>query len=274
MKAENILKSDVLDIIFQNKNKEYGAYQLRKYYPNRLKKSIGITFLLVLVFAGLQSWKTPKKHTSLIVETLEGVKLTEFELEKEKPKEIEKIKAIKKPMAEVANFVPVIVKQPIDQTTVPTTNEIDTAAIGSKTLAGTASTGLVGVESGDPKDKTGNTKIDVADGKEPEDEMPTYNPSNMPEFPGGMAAMRNFMLKNLHQPDDIEEGQKIVIMAKFVVDKEGNISDIEIVQNGREDLDDEVKRVINKMPKWKPGLQNGIPVAVYYKMPVSFINNN
>ena len=120
MKAENILKSDVLDIIFQNKNKEYGAYQLRKYYPSRLKKSIGITFLLVLIFAGLQSWKTPKKYTSFIIEALEGIKLSEFELEKEKPKEIEKNKATKKPMAQVKGFVPLIVKDPIDDEPIPT----------------------------------------------------------------------------------------------------------------------------------------------------------
>lgn len=63
-------------------------------------------------------------------------------------------------------------------------------------------------------------------------------------------------------------------MAKFVVDKNGNISDVQITQNGREDLDDEVTRVINKMPNWKPGLQNGLPNAVYFRMPITFINNN
>jgi protein TonB len=56
MKPENILKTDWLDILFENKNKNYGAYNLRKFYNDRLKKSLGITALLVLVFAGLQSW--------------------------------------------------------------------------------------------------------------------------------------------------------------------------------------------------------------------------
>ena len=273
MKAENILKSDVLDIIFQNKNKEYGAYQLRKYYPSRLKKSIGITFLLVLIFAGLQSWKTPKKVSGIELGLLQDVTLIDYKPPTEKPKEIEKNIAAKKPMAQVADFVPLIVKDLIDDEPIPTNEQKDTSSLGGKTLAGPASTGLVGVEPGDPKEKVSNTKTSVGDAKDPEDDEPIFNPSNMPEFPGGMEAMRNFMLKNLRQPDDIEEGQKFVVIAKFVVDKEGNISNVEMVQNGREDLDDEVRRVINKMPKWKPGLQNGNPVAVYFKMPVTFVNN-
>ena len=87
-------------------------------------------------------------------------------------------------------------------------------------------------------------------------------------------ALKRFMLNNLHQPDDISEGEKLALLAQFVVDKNGNISDVQILQNAREDLDAEVMRVINRMPKWKAGSQNGNPVAVYYKMPISFVNNN
>lgn len=272
MKAESILKSDVLDIIFQNKNKDYGAYQLRKYYPNRLKKSIGITFLLVLVFAGLQSWKTPKKVCGVELGLVQDVTLIDYTPPIEKPKQIEKTNVIKKQIAQIANVVPTIVKDPIDDKPVPTINQINDAVIGNKTIDGPVSTGLVGVVAGNPKEIMDATIPN--NGNEQNDDDPILNPSNMPEFPGGVEAMKNFMLKNLHQPDDIEEGEKLVVIAKFVVDKNGNISDVEIIQNGREDLDDEVKRVINKMPKWKPGLQNGNPVAVYYKMPVSFVNNN
>jgi protein TonB len=82
------------------------------------------------------------------------------------------------------------------------------------------------------------------------------------------------MLRNLHQPNDIEEGQKFFVLAQFVVDKQGNISEVQILRNGREDLDEEVTRVINKMPRWKPASQNGFPVAVYYKIPITFVNNN
>jgi protein TonB len=81
------------------------------------------------------------------------------------------------------------------------------------------------------------------------------------------------MLKNLRQPDDIDAGQRIVVRVKFVVDKDGEISDIEVVQSGRSDLDKEVIRVVKKMPRWKPGMQNDRAVPVFFNMPVSFVND-
>lgn len=82
------------------------------------------------------------------------------------------------------------------------------------------------------------------------------------------------MGRNLRQPDDIDEGQKIVVIARFVVDQYGNISNIGLEQKGREDLDRQVITVIGKMPKWKPGRQNGRPVAVYFKVPVTFLSGD
>jgi len=72
----------------------------------------------------------------------------------------------------------------------------------------------------------------------------------------------------------MEEDSKIVVIAKFVVDKSGNIENIEILNSGRADLDEEVKRVIKKMPQWKPGMQAGKAVDVYFKLPVTFTNTN
>jgi protein TonB len=94
----------------------------------------------------------------------------------------------------------------------------------------------------------------------------------MPEFPGGKEALIRFLQKNLQQPNDFEEGQKVTVIASFVVDKDGSITGINITQHGRNDLDNEVVRVIKKMPRWKPGLQNGRSVAVYYKVPVTFVS--
>ena len=75
----------------------------------------------------------------------------------------------------------------------------------------------------------------------------------------------------MQQPSDFEQGQKIVVVAQFVIASSGKIEGIEIVQSGREDLDHEVLRVVSKMPHWKPGMQNGRAVAVYYKVPVTFV---
>ncbi len=274
MKAESILKADILDIIFQNKNKDYGAYQLRKLYPNRLKKSIGITMLLVLVFAGLQGWRTPKK--TVVLEVGEVIDIKDFkhpiDKPKDKPKEAQS-QFVKKQIAEVPFTPPIITPDPLVKNTIPENKQVDTSFISTKfNPNGGQDSGFVGVKPGDPKVilfVKGTTDVIV-----PTDEDPTFDPSVMPEFPGGVDALKRFMLNNLRQPDDINEGEKFVVLAQFVVDKNGSISNVQILQNGREDLDAEVMRVINRMPKWKAGSQNGNPVAVYYKMPISFVNNN
>jgi periplasmic protein TonB len=270
MKTETILKTDVLDIIFQNKNKEYGAYQLRKYYPNRLKKSIAITTLLVLVFAGLQSWKTPIKTTAIYVSDV-------IEIANIKPP-IKEEKIIKKEQQfakqnnkKIANTVPVIVKDSI-KTTVPNLIDDTTKTGLTNVLVGTGLGKKNNVVVENPgTDTTINNGSNNGGG---EDEPIITNPSTMPEFAGGIEALQYFMLRNLAQPDDIEAGEKITILVKFIVDKNGHIYNPAIIKSGREDLDIEVIRVVNKMPTWKPGLQNGFAVAVYFTMPITFANNN
>ncbi|HCT22549.1 MAG TPA: hypothetical protein DIW54_04125, partial [Chitinophagaceae bacterium] len=95
----------------------------------------------------------------------------------------------------------------------------------------------------------------------------------MPEFPGGKEAMIRFLMRNLPQPDDIAEGEKLAVLARFVVDIDGHIINIEIENSGRKDLDQAVIRAIGKMPRWKPGMQNGRSVPVYFRLPVTFVSN-
>ncbi|HEX4850891.1 MAG TPA: TonB family protein, partial [Puia sp.] len=76
---------------------------------------------------------------------------------------------------------------------------------------------------------------------------------------------------NLRVPKDVlETGQKVKVVVKFVVDKEGIVRDFEVMEHGGNDFDEEVLRVMKKMPHWKPGMQNGRNVAVYYYLPVTF----
>lgn len=276
MKTDKILKTDLLDILFENKNKEYGAYELRKNYVNRVKKSLLYTACLVLVFAGLQSWKTPKKNVKF-----EFGPLTEFTIEPYKNIDVEKPKVKeekfnqKNNVAQVINTTPVIVtKAKIDD--LPKPNEvIDTSAISSNANTSNGSgTGSLSSINNSGGNGIGGTNSGGGGNTDTGDDEPIWSPSVMPEFIGGVDALKEYMIRNLHQPDDLERGERITIVAKFVVDKNGNINDIEIVQSGRNDLDAEVMRVINKMPAWKPGLQNGFAIAAYFKMPVTFVNND
>lgn len=93
----------------------------------------------------------------------------------------------------------------------------------------------------------------------------------MPEFPGGLEKMMKFLQENLKYPPDAREnGIQGRVVTQFVVDEEGNISDVQILKGIGGGCDEEVVRIVKTMPKWNPGKQNGTPVKVYYKMPVTF----
>lgn len=268
MKPELILQSDLLDILFENKNKAYGAYELRKQYDRRLIKSIGSTFLIVLVFALLQSWKIPHRYGTVRTFIPPDAHLTEVIIPREEHPEPKK--QIHREIAQVSSTVPLIVedKMKIDKP-VNDIDKIDSSEIGLKDIEGTATKNMVGQTaepSSNGKENTVEPKpVEVSDG-------PLVNAEIMPQFPGGADAFVKFMQKNLRQPDDLEDGQKVVVMASFVVKQDGSIEALSIVKQGRRDLDAEVIRVLSKMPKWEPGIQNGRKVPVYFRVPVTFVS--
>ena len=94
----------------------------------------------------------------------------------------------------------------------------------------------------------------------------------MPEFPGGPQALFQYLKENVKYPViAYENGIQGRVIAKFIVNKDGSISDVEVVKSGGDpSLDKEAVRVIKSMPKWKPGMQRGKPVRVQYTVPVNF----
>lgn len=93
----------------------------------------------------------------------------------------------------------------------------------------------------------------------------------MPEFPGGQEALMNFLMNNIKYPDSAKEyGVAGKVYAKFVVNPDGKVSDIEIIKGIGMGCDQEVIRVLSIMPSWNPGKQNGKAVSVYFTLPVSF----
>lgn len=93
----------------------------------------------------------------------------------------------------------------------------------------------------------------------------------MPEYPGGIAALFEYLMKNVKYPADAEK-QKIEgrVIATFIVETDGSISNIEVVKPMFPSLDAEAVRVLSGMPKWTPGRQNGKEVRVKYTVPISF----
>lgn len=271
MKPENILQADLLDIIFINRNKDYGAYALRKYYDSRLLKSFAITFLLAAIFVVGRYIKSYFFKEE--VKTFSAAFVKDVELEKhveiKKPEQaIKEIKRAPKPLAEKAYTEPKIVEDVKADKPLAAIDDLVNKVISNHDKDGEATAEdevmIAPAEQGET-----NMGEQAAPIEPVEMELPLVKAEVMPEFPGGMEAFKKFMHRNLRQPD-LEEGEKVVVRVRFVVDADGSINQVNVVKSGGT-LDNEVLRVVGKMPKWKPGFQNGKHVAVYFTLPVTFL---
>ena len=107
--------------------------------------------------------------------------------------------------------------------------------------------------------------------EEPEEQTIFEVVENMPDFPGGQAALMQYLAKNIKYPTIAQEnGTHGRVIVQFVVNKDGSIVDAKVVRSVDPYLDKEALRVINTMPKWKPGMQRGKPVRVKFTVPVMF----
>lgn len=266
MKPDVILRSNFLDILFENRNKDYGAYDIRKNYNKRLIQALGATTMLVVLFTVLQGLGGHKSDPGELVYEGTMVNLPS-EKQPEQPKEKPKEKP-QQPQKQrtLTNFIPVI-KPNVVETTVNNNEDLNHAIVGDKPVAGDPVENGVVVHSGGEAGGNGN-ETDVT--PPPEEAGVLEVAEVMPVFNGDIA---KYMLRNLRQPDDLEAGQRIVVRVRFVVTADGAIDDVQVAQSGRSDLDEEVMRVVRKMPHWKPGRQGGRNVPVYFYLPVTFIGN-
>ena len=257
MTSQQILQSDVLDILFEKRNKAYGAYLLRRNYSSELLRAMGITALLViflLLFAGSSSTKTAiaKMNDS-------GFVVKQIELPKEKTE-------TPKPKVQQPVKTEVLLDKikPVEKTTtmIATQKDLDDALPGAAKIDGSPATGI---QAPPLPPSTGNGTGE----KEAEKVNPPL-PSRQPQFPGGTDAWLKFLSRNLTPPTDLEPGEKRSVLVRFSVDEEGMITNFQVMQSGGADFDNEVIWVLKKMPRWLPAIQNGRAVAVSFTQPVTF----
>jgi protein TonB len=101
-------------------------------------------------------------------------------------------------------------------------------------------------------------------------EIPRLTAELMPAFPGGMEALRKFLERNLRNPEDVEPGTVLAVKIRFIVGYDGKLKGFQIIEDGGEPFNNEVLRVLKKMPEWIPGKSDGEKVSVYYTIPVKF----
>ena len=271
MKTAAILNANLLDIIFENRNKDYGAYTLRKFYNNRLYKAMGITFSLVvalLVFSVMQNKKvqSPPYKTDVFVMSLPSASVAPLpEKPKKKIAQNETRSIMIKPATQIFTTNIKITKE----NTISKIQDLkDNTQIGTENIKGDPSATFI-----KPK------KIPEGSGINGLPEMlnssidrstPTAYAEIMPQYPGGLQALRKFLEKNLRNPQNLEEAQEVVVKIRFIVGYDGTLKGFETIQDGGAVFNNEVMRVLKKMPQWIPGKTKGENVSVYYMIPVNF----
>jgi len=275
MESSTILTADVLDIIFEGRNKEYGAYDLRRTYSKRLTVSITVMLSLIgmltlgFAFAGKKS-----KVADLI--PLTDIELASVETP-EKP--MDPLPPPVKPPAPppqvqmIRNTTVAIVpdKEVPEDEKPPETKDLENAQIGKFNQDGQQDVGIVAP----PIDGDGRTGVIEGPKKDAEETDPPFVSVQIEsEYPGGIPAWQRFLNKYLRYPQEAQDqGVQGTVLVQFIVDREGNVSDVEAV-SGPTELRAEAVRVIKKSGKWTPAVQNGRHVKSYKKQPIGFKLND
>ena len=269
-----------VDMVFAGKNKEYGAYQLRKGTSGRNIKSLLILVIAAALVGGFLAWKVIEQKQAeeqqAYMEAMELAKLQEQakKEEKKKPEKVQpKIEAKKEiPVArETQKFTaPVIKKDELvkEENQVKQMDKLDDkVAVGTENKEGV-------------KDRTVEAvRNDIAVAPPPPPPAPKPEVATkvfdvveeMPSFPGGQGALMSYLASNIKYPVVAQEnGVQGRVIVSFVVERDGSISDVRVARSVDPSLDREAQRVVKSMPRWKPGKQNGSAVRVKYTVPVVF----
>lgn len=269
MDINKILNADYLDILFEGRNKKYGAYELRKKYKKRAYLG---AILTILVVGGLFAATLIKPKEEPLVDMAPVV--SEIKLAEPPPVDPEKPPpppppAAPPPVKPTVKFTPPVIEKDEDvleedKPEIPEPEE--NKVVGRVSMEG----------SDDPNAIDPNLSI-AGDGTEavkpaaPPAEKIFRNVEQMAEYPGGMGALTEYFSRNIRYPREAKEaGIEGRVILEFVVDEQGRISNVKIIKDIGGGCGAEAVRVAQTMPRWKPARQNGHPVKMYYSIPVSF----
>ena len=255
------------DIIFERKNKAFGAYELRGHSGIRHVYAIIIVTticLLALFIPGFIKTIFPEEKERMV----EVTSLSDIKFEQAKPKE-NLITAPPPPRLKSSiKFTAPIIK-PDDEV-----NEEDEIKTQDELNESKVTISIADVKGTDEE-----TGIDVAElnqnqeiVQEPVEEDEVFLiVEQMPEFPGGETALIKYIADHIKYPVAAQEmGIQGKVYVTFVVDKNGNVTNATVTRGIDSALDKEALRVINSLPKWSPGKQRGMPVSVSYTVPINF----
>lgn len=270
------------DLVFADKNQEFGAYQLRKDSDKRhnlaaLYTLIGliVVFFLIIAYSKYSDYKAEQEAIALQEqrEKMAAAELLAQEEEPEPEPEPEEQK-FEQPEIEVPEEVLATVQ--VTQIAIVDADKVKNEVMDMETQKeDNTARGVVNQEGSDDADKFKAVQEQVVV-KEPEPEKPKEEEifvavEQQAEFPGGTGALMKWLGNNIRYPEAAQQNDiQGRVIVKFVVEKDGSIGAAEIVKGVDKDLDREAIRVVKKMPKWQPGKNNGVAVRSYFTLPVVF----
>lgn len=272
MDINKILSADILDILFDGRNKEYGAYELRKSYNRRIRNALIGTFLIcaLLLTASIIANSTGKTKKDLVVQdvSLENMKQEEKKPEPPPPPPPPKQEP---PKVEITKFTPPkIVKdeevKPDEE--IKEVEKLEDTKIGTINQEGAKDEGVVA-----PPVEKGTGVVAAPKVEEDYDKIFTVV-QIAAEFPGGLPAWTKYLERNLNRDLPVENGAppgKYTVVVSFIVSKTGDISEVVAANDPGYGTKAEAVRVITKGPKWKPAVQNGRNVIYRHKQSITFV---
>ncbi len=271
MESNQILKSDILDIIFEGKNKSYGAYDLRKTYNKRITKALIGTILLIAIILIASAIANSLNKNNNKVE----MKVTDATLQQIKPNEPPppppppppKLPP-PPPVATIQFTPPKVVK---DQEVIkppPEIKQIEQAKVDVKTVEGTKDLGIVAP----PTEEKGTNVVAPPAVKEDPDKIFTKVEIEA-SFPGGPAAWQRYVSRAISAHlDEFSESDYGTCVVRFIVDKTGKVSDVQATTMKGSKLAEIAVNAIRNGPNWTPAQQNGRYVNAYRLQPVTLTN--
>jgi protein TonB len=270
MEQSKILNADILDIIFDGRNKEYGAYDLRKTYQRRLIIAVGaMVGVCLIIFLGtiLASFVAPKKQTQILVQ---DVQLADVKQEEKKEPPPPPPPKQEPPKVEITKFTPpkIVKDEEVKPEEKPPEQEkLEDTKIGTINQEGEKSD----VVAPPVEQSTGQVAAPKAQEEDYDKEFKTVQIEA--KFPGGAGAWTKYLERNLNSNVPVDNGAppgNYTVIVSFLVDKSGNISEVQALNDPGFGTATEAVRVIKKGPAWTPAVQNGRNVIYRQKQSVTF----
>ena len=254
----DLFKRQWIDIVFEGRNKAYGAYELRKENPKTTFRALiigGLIFGLAVSAPLIISFIPDfSKNDEVLDQKIVTIKMPPKE---EQPKDLPPPPPPPPKVDQVKFVKPVVAKTEEITEEPPKVEEIKDKKLGDETIKGDPDAPLT-------VEPVGNGPSVV------EEDNAIYNTAGIevkPDFPGGLEKFYKFIGKNFQVPE--EDGLKGKIFVTFVVEKDGSLTDIKVLRDIGYGTGKEAIRVLKSCPRWNPGEQNGKKVRVLYSLPIS-----